>query len=51
MVKLMHFNFVYSFLFQFLITVSCIIAQLLFDADKLVVLSHTVGTAHRTRLI
>ena len=50
MVKLMHFNFVYSFLFQFLITVSCIIAQLLFDADKLVVLSHTVGTAHRTRL-
>ena len=40
MVKLMHFNFVYSFLFQFLITVSCIIAQLLFDADKLVVLSH-----------
>ena len=50
MVKLMHFNFVYSFLFQFLITVSCIIAQLLFDADKLVVLSHTVGTTHRTRL-
>ena len=50
MVKLMHFNFVYSFLFQFLITVSCVITQLLFDADKLVVLSHTVGTAHRTRL-
>ena len=32
------------------LTVRCVIAQLLFDADKLVVLSHTVGTAHRTRL-
>ena len=50
MVKLMHFNFVYSFLFQLLVTVRCVIAQLLFNADKLVVLSHTVGTAHRTRL-
>ena len=51
MVKLMHFNFVYSFLFQFLITVRCVIAQLLFDADKLVVLSHTVGTAPRRRSV
>ena len=50
MVKLVFSNFISSFLFQLLITVSCAIAQLLFDADKLVVLSHTVGTAHRTRL-
>ena len=50
MVKLFYFNFLSSKLFQLLITVSCAIAQLLFDADKLVVLSHTVGTTHRTRL-
>ena len=42
MVKLMHFNFVYSFLFQLLVTVRCVIAQLLFDADKLVVLSRNL---------
>ena len=50
MVKLVFSNFISSFLFQLLITVRCVITQLLFDADKLVVLSHTVGTAHRTRL-
>ena len=50
MVKLVHINFISSLLFQLLVTVRCVIAQLLFDADKLVVLSHTVGTAHRTRL-
>lgn len=50
MVKLVFSNFISSLLFQLLITISCAIAQLLFDADKLVVLSHTVGTAHRTRL-
>lgn len=50
MVKLVFSNFISSFLFQPLITISCVIAQLLFDADKLVVLSHTVGTTHRTRL-
>ena len=50
MVKLVFSNFTSSFLFQLRITVSCAIAQLLFDADKLVVLSHTVGTAHRTCL-
>ena len=48
MVKLVFSNFISSFLFQLLITVRCAIAQLLFDADKLVVLGHTVGTAHRT---
>ena len=37
-------------LFQLLITVRCVITQLLFNADKLVVLGHTVGTTHRTRL-
>ena len=50
MVKLFYFNFLSSKLFQLLITVNCAIAQLLFNADKLVVLGHTVGTAHRTRL-
>lgn len=50
MVKLVFSNFISSLLFQLRITVSCAIAQLLFDADKLVVLSHTVGTAHRTCL-
>lgn len=50
MVKLVFPNFISSFLFQLLITVRCVITQLLFDADKLVVLSHTIGTAHRTRL-
>ena len=48
--KRVYFNFVSSKLFQFLITVRCVIAQLLFNADKLVVLSHTIGTTHRTRL-
>ena len=51
MVKLVFSNFISSFLFQLRITVSCAIAQLLFDADKLVVLGHTVGTAHRTSLV
>lgn len=50
MVKLVFSNFISSLLFQLLITVNCVIAQLLFDADKLVVLSHAVGTTHRTRL-
>ena len=50
MVKLVHINFISSLLFQLLVTVRCVIAQLLFNADKLVLLSHTVGTAHRTRL-
>ena len=50
MVKLVFSNFISSLLFQLRITVSCAIAQLLFNADKLVVLSHTVGTAHRTCL-
>ena len=50
MVKLVFSNFISSFLFQLLITVRCVITQLLFDADKLVVLSHTVSTTHRTCL-
>ena len=37
-------------LFQFFITVSSVLSQLLLDTDKLVVLCHTVGTAHRTCL-
>ena len=41
MVKLVFSNFISSFLFQLLITISCVIAQLLFNADKLVVLSHS----------
>ena len=37
-------------LLQFLVTIDSGIAELFLDADELVVLSHTVGAAHRTGL-
>ena len=39
-----------SLLFQLLVTVLCGAAEFLFDANELVVLGHSVGTAHRTGL-
>ena len=39
-----------SLLFQLLVTVLCGAAEFLFDANELVVLGHSVGTAHRTCL-
>lgn len=35
---------------QFLVTISSVATELFFDADELVVLSHTVGAAQRTSL-